>query len=626
MPDLYLTVQEVARLEGVSSRHIRREISKYEVKKETGLGGSRYLIAFSSLSEKAQKRYNNEAIREFDPEEIAELPPDKAVRVRQIFDSVVRINKCKVCKKRDRLTQDLAKDLGMSASNLYKLRKAFNESGSVSVFIRTPRSDNGKAKNWDDKALHKLVSEYGQCQNKSIAYDRMVLEASKYGLQIGSFSSACRFLKRIDGNSALSTYIKKGERGLINEIIPSNLRDYASLACNEWLCGDHHIFDLFIYDPIRKKVYRPWMTAWQDMKTRAIPGYCIVQQPNSRSIAQALQHVIQRDGRERHYGIAKHAYIDNGKDYKCKQLAGGSWKLQRYGKVDIDDVTACVLAELGIEPIFAWPFNPQSKPIERFFKTIETQLIEFLPGFCGHNIEERNAHELIKEIGDQKLLTLEEFKVVVGAWIENKYHKNVHRGDGMELRCPDQVWDDYWRDAGGEPVSLDNHKLLYHLFLSRKTGSIGRHGIEFKRNGVKHYYYNEVMMFYVGHKVEVRYDPDNVDEVQVYAWDEKVKRYAYLCPAVPFQKATWGMDKDELALRIADQRHMRKMVVTMYENLVGPKRPNNSRGPGNFHKAIEKYEEAVNVHDALAEMQRIKKPRPQKSFDFNMLPPDDCFN
>lgn len=554
------------------------------------------------------------------------LTPDRAAYANRIITAIGIINNCKITGKRTDLIKKWADDLGISVAKMYKLRQAYNQTKSVAVLVvRKKRTDSGQLKNWSPEALLALVREYGQSKSKNKAYEKVFQEASEKGWKIGSASSAGRFLVRIDENAALNTYIHEGTRGLINKIIPSNLRDYSTLSVNEYLCGDHHLCDLFVFDPQLGKVYRPWLTAWEEMRTRAISGYCIVRTPSSRSIAQALQHAIQPGGRKRHFGIPKYVYIDNGKDYKCHYLCGESWKEKRFGKIDFDPMTNCVLAELGIEPVFAIPFNPQSKPIERFFRTVESSLISQLPGYCGNKPESRNAHKLVSEIEHQKLMTMDEFKMVFETWLENKYHARGHQGDGMDGKSPNQVWDEYWQTVKQEPLAIADPRVTYHLFLKRKPeATIHQHGVLIDNT----YYYNPIMMYHVGQIAEVRYDPDDPSEVQVYAIDAKTGEITYLCPATPFQKAGWGMPKDQVAERIIAQRQAKKFIIGAYESLIGPRQVNNAGGPGNFQRAIKKYEDAVDLRATMRQEQLIKDnrkttPESHRLPGLNLMPPDD---
>ena len=62
------------------------------------------------------------------------------------------------------------------------------------------------------------------------------------------------------------------------------------------------------------------------------------------------------------------------------------------GKEFISHHTRTALKDLGIEQKTAPPFQPERKPfIERALGTFSHDLLELLPGFCGHDVSDRQA-------------------------------------------------------------------------------------------------------------------------------------------------------------------------------------------------------------------------------------------
>jgi len=58
--------------------------------------------------------------------------------------------------------------------------------------------------------------------------------------------------------------------------------------------GDHCQLDFWVR--AGKKMFRPWLTAWQDWKTRRIVGYTLAESPNSDTILSALRMFAQHNG------------------------------------------------------------------------------------------------------------------------------------------------------------------------------------------------------------------------------------------------------------------------------------------------------------------------------------------
>ena len=84
-----------------------------------------------------------------------------------------------------------------------------------------------------------------------------------------------------------------------------------------------------------------------------------------------------------------------------------------------------ILPSLGVSSYHALPYHPQTKPIERYFGTIERRWISKLPGWCRCSIAERPTDfqkTLNKLLQKKELLTLEEFVDYFQNTILPEYH------------------------------------------------------------------------------------------------------------------------------------------------------------------------------------------------------------
>ncbi|MDO5297738.1 MAG: transposase domain-containing protein, partial [bacterium] len=125
-------------------------------------------------------------------------------------------------------------------------------------------------------------------------------------------------------------------------------RDLSKLIAGQCAVGDHMQFDLMVKMP-DGKVVRPWLTAWVDMKSRRFLGWCPhPEAPNSSHIFQSFYHMADR------CGLPEALYLDNGRDYRSKDFAGGR---RRYSDEDKERITSCLTGDLGIEVTFALPYN-----------------------------------------------------------------------------------------------------------------------------------------------------------------------------------------------------------------------------------------------------------------------------
>jgi len=83
---------------------------------------------------------------------------------------------------------------------------------------------------------------------------------------------------------SVKTLGREGKRAFREQYGVYIPRTYQDLRNREIFCGDHHEFDLFVYSS-SGKLFRPWISAWLDLKTEVLPGWFISARPNSETIA-----------------------------------------------------------------------------------------------------------------------------------------------------------------------------------------------------------------------------------------------------------------------------------------------------------------------------------------------------
>src|SRR5207249_4534073 len=125
---------------------------------------------------------------------------------------------------------------------------------------------------------------------------------------IPTYRSASRYLANLPRSVVVKGRL--GKEAHNNLCGPFHERDYTGLHSNQIWCGDHHPCDCIVTH--QGKLVRPWLTAWQDMRSRKIVGAVIyAHDPNSTTVLAAF-----RVGALAH-GVPDRVYIDNGKDYDC---------------------------------------------------------------------------------------------------------------------------------------------------------------------------------------------------------------------------------------------------------------------------------------------------------------------
>lgn len=94
------------------------------------------------------------------------------------------------------------------------------------------------------------------------------------------------------------------------------------------------------------------MVAYQDWKSGGFVGFEIMPEENTPCIASALRNSIINLGK-----VPKFVYQDNGKAFKSKYF--------------IENGLSGLFTNLGIQPVYAKPYNAKAKPIERLFRELQ---------------------------------------------------------------------------------------------------------------------------------------------------------------------------------------------------------------------------------------------------------------
>jgi len=176
---------------------------------------------------------------------------------------------------------------------------------------------------------------------------------------------------------------REGHTAYEAKCAPYVLIDYESVEPGSIWVGDHHQFNFWIRH--RHKWIRPWLTAWQDFRSRRLVGWDINASPNQTTILLAAKRAMER------YGPPEAVKIDNGKDYDSEMWTGMTKRQRRVlnkGYLD-EKLIAGIYAMLDILASFAIPYNAKGKNIERTFDTIDLQFSKTIPTYCGKDVSRR---------------------------------------------------------------------------------------------------------------------------------------------------------------------------------------------------------------------------------------------
>lgn len=395
------------------------------------------------------------------------------------------------------------------------------------------RSQRAKSRQ-EDKAADPFLAEikhlylHQNGRSFQFCYDHAMLKAQDLGWTITTPSLARRFILGLDQREVILR--REGPEAFKNKVQSHIDRDYSGLESNEFWDADHHQFDVLVKvgerlttgGEIIPVLARPWLSAWQDIRSRKIVGYIIRNaDPNTQAIIESLGKAC------RVYGVPRTAYTDNGKDYDSKILTGITksqrWQNRKVHVKPDQKQLGGIYAALGVEHIHAWPYHGQSKPIERFFRTVCERFSKQFDTYCGRNTVEK-PEQLADMIQRGHFPTLEEFIQAFNIWVEADYHHRIHTGDSMDC-TPHQAWENHLVTKRTAPADL------LDLLMQPRIGPIrvGQHGI----NVNKLQYGKSDLSRWFGQQVYVRIQA-TVNTVSVWSEADEHLCNASLNERVPF--------------------------------------------------------------------------------------------
>ncbi len=252
---------------------------------------------------------------------------------------------------------------------------------------------------------------------------------------------------------------------------------------------------------------------------------------------RAIVSVTETASTEGSLALLRRAIIEWGKPAVLKTDNGADFVSHRF-------LTA--VSSVGIKQDICPPFTPEGKAyVERFFGTLQRDLMPLLPGFIGHSVADRKAIEARKAFG-QRLgdkdatkfnvsITHDELQNLINDWCETKYGNKENSGIKT---TPNMKAASYH----GSVLRIENPRALDLLLAPLAGGSDGirtitKKGLRINNN----YYFGHGLEGYVGKQVLVRCDPDNMGVV--YCFEPETQ--TFICNAVNLEME--GVNRKEIA-------------------------------------------------------------------------------
>ncbi|MDZ8173224.1 Mu transposase C-terminal domain-containing protein [Microbacterium xanthum] len=368
-------------------------------------------------------------------------------------------------------------------------------------------------------------------------------EAERLGRAVPSYATVREIVRSLD--PALVTLALDG---------PAAYRDRHELVFrrraerpNQTWQADHTQLDILVFGTDAKPE-RPWLTIVMDDYARAICGYTVFTgAPSAMNTALALRQAIWRkaDPTWAMCGLPDILHVDHGSDFTSQHL----------------ERTA---AELRIRILHSTVGRPQGRgKIERFFRTINTELLATLPGHLGP--------------GSKNLSPVLDFAALdqaIGSFIAN-YNERPHRELGISPR-------DAWVADGWLPRMPDSLEQLDGLLLTvPKSRMVQRDGIHFQGQR----YLAPTLAPFVGHTVTIRYDPRDISEIRVYDRD------TFVCVAVDEAHPNLRLSlRDIETARRARRRVLRHAINDRIPIATTREEPRNV-APAPHRRRLRTYEE-----------------------------------
>lgn len=622
--DIWLSTSQVAELEEITDRTVRKYISQgklnirtVQTKSRGGKSGESYEIHLDSLTPAARKRYYDKYAADKEPEQQEEDAPDEgdapppnlaelkafvgAKKFEKMMEQANR--KANIVKEYLKLksecgwgkTGDVAKSVaekyGMSDKNLYRMVERYQKYGTAGLLRKCRKLGQGTTRYSISKEIDFYFRKHWLRENQPTVGDvltKMKKFCQRNSIEMPSQASIYRLKDDIlKYEPDLVCLGREGQEAYIKVFGEKAVRQEPKFVNQIWE-GDHHRLDFFgLY---AGKPVRFWLTAWEDVTTRVISGITISAQANGRTIGLSLRHGILTKTLptwDADISPAMRAALDN-MEWDVEDLnqvaaeASIPWsglpmalyidngedykaKLKKGLKCEGWDYTVEVKSMcelLNIETMFCTPYSPYAKGhLERWFGTLCGKFSKNMPGYCGKDNKKRPESLDEKHLAEQgKLLTMEEIIFLLQHYLW-EYHNEVHSSLGM---TPLQKYEQTMkaRSEMPDPRTMDIALMDY------ETASVTRSGIQrFGSKGKKRWYKDAdgEILKYAGQDVVIRFDPNNIGELLAF----DIRTGNYICTVTNKHYMDWGASQDdvkEFKKRSATQRKAVRERLNSYQD------------------------------------------------------------
>ncbi len=350
-----------------------------------------------------------------------------------------------------------------------------------------------------------------------------------------------------DNNYDKWVLARDGEKALSDKVEPYIKRDASLLDVGDILVADGHKLAFQVINPFTGKPCRATLVGFLDWKSTALVGYEIMLEENTQCIASALRNaIINLDM------IPKIVYQDNGRAFRAKYFTDdkGFGELGFYG----------LYAKLGIETVFARPYNARSKVIERFFKEFQEGFEKLMPSYVGSSIINKPAYlkrneNFHKNLHQDYVPTIEETIKMIDMWLKFKNSQPCTNAPNMTIA-------EVLENRKKQNIDIN---MLDDLMLATEVKTIQRNGVRFLNCD----YFDERLYGLKG-KVLVKYNLFDLTNVKVFTPNGE-----YLCTAErvtethPMAKILGTVeDLEDYKQKIQKQQKLKRKTINSVKKLL----------------------------------------------------------
>ncbi len=357
---------------------------------------------------------------------------------------------------------------------------------------------------------------------------------------------------------------RRGRKAMVDNAVPSISRNTDLIEVGDLLVLDGHTTNFDIINPATGKPQRMTLLMVIDMKSGVPVGFEIMPTENIYAITSAIRRAILTLGYK-----PKVILMDNGRANRSV----GKNKNQKVHKTDWYNgedmiISEGILQRIGIDAMFAKPYNAQAKLVERFFG----DFLEFekqMPTYVGNSIMNKPARlmrneKLHRSLYAEKMeymgggITIEQAMISIAMWV-NEYAKRELSSGRNKGRTRGEIFSNginTIRNSEDYQSRLASSFELEELMMRDEVRTLYRNGIKFRGRFYWSDYFFRLQRGEGKHKFIIRYDM--VDPSRIFVYDKT----GFVCEAIepemqhPVARLL-GTEEDQLRLQTALKNQQR---------------------------------------------------------------------